>query len=141
LTTRWTARAPITLFQAGLGFVFAGRLLMLEHRGRKSGQRRYVVLEVVAKESRASYLVASGFGRGSQWFQNIVAEPRCGVSVGTRRRVPAQATVLTREEADAVLAAYQRHNPRLWAELRRTITDVTADPHSEIPIVRLSLRE
>jgi hypothetical protein len=40
-------RAPIWLYRHGLGWLFGSRLLMLEHVGRKSGQPRYVVLEVI----------------------------------------------------------------------------------------------
>jgi hypothetical protein len=47
LRTRWLVRAPIWLYRARLGFVFRPQLLMLEHRGRKTGARRYVVLEIV----------------------------------------------------------------------------------------------
>ncbi|HTM84573.1 MAG TPA: nitroreductase family deazaflavin-dependent oxidoreductase, partial [Mycobacterium sp.] len=38
-------RAPIWLYRARLGALLGSRLLMLEHRGRTSGARRYVVLE------------------------------------------------------------------------------------------------
>jgi hypothetical protein len=41
LRTRWLVRAPIWLYRARLGFVFRSQLLMLEHRGRKTGARRY----------------------------------------------------------------------------------------------------
>jgi hypothetical protein len=47
LGVRWFVRAPIWLFRARLGFLAGSRLIMLEHIGRTSGQRRYVVLEVV----------------------------------------------------------------------------------------------
>jgi len=41
LRTRAFVRAPIGLFRAGLGWLFGSRILMLEHRGRRSGSRRY----------------------------------------------------------------------------------------------------
>jgi hypothetical protein len=47
LRVRWIVRAPVWLYRARLGFVFGSRLLMLEHTGRKTGIRRYVVLEAV----------------------------------------------------------------------------------------------
>lgn len=40
LRTRWLVRAPIWLYRARLGAVLGSRLLMLEHTGRTSGQRR-----------------------------------------------------------------------------------------------------
>ena len=62
LRVRWLARAPIGLYRARLGFLLGSRLLMLEHLGRKSGARRYVVLEVVARPRPGTYVVASAFG-------------------------------------------------------------------------------
>ncbi|HLS79672.1 MAG TPA: nitroreductase family deazaflavin-dependent oxidoreductase, partial [Nocardia sp.] len=47
LRTRWFVRAPIWAFRARLGFLFGGRLLLLEHTGRTSGKARYVALETV----------------------------------------------------------------------------------------------
>src|SRR3954462_11665890 len=72
---RWLARAPIGVFRCGLGWLFGGRLVMVEHTGRTAGRRRYVVLEVVEQEPGAVVLV-SGYGRASQWLRNVVVEPR-----------------------------------------------------------------
>ncbi|MGH3626024.1 MAG: hypothetical protein ACRDRL_01055, partial [Sciscionella sp.] len=57
LRVRWFVRAPIWLYRARLGFLFGTRLLMLEHIGRTTGERRYVVLEVVARPTPDSYIV------------------------------------------------------------------------------------
>lgn len=82
LRTKWLVRAPIALFRAGMGFLFGGRMLLLEHIGRTSGEARYVVLEVLTRPSRGEVVIASGFGRKSQWLQNIQANPDCHVSIG-----------------------------------------------------------
>lgn len=140
LTTRWAARLPVPLFRAGFGFVFLGRLLLLEHRGRVSGERRYAVIEAVEHESRDRIVVASGLGPGAQWYQNLRAEPRCGVSVGWRTRVPARAELLDDDEGRAVLDRYAARHPELWAALRRSIVDATGESDPEIPMVRLHLR-
>jgi len=55
LQVRWFVRSPIWLYRARLGFVFGSRLLMLEHVGRTSGHRRYVVLEVIARPAPGRY--------------------------------------------------------------------------------------
>lgn len=47
LHSRRVARAPISLYRVGLGFVFGSRMLMLEHVGRRTGARRYVVLAAI----------------------------------------------------------------------------------------------
>ncbi|MGH3594278.1 MAG: nitroreductase family deazaflavin-dependent oxidoreductase, partial [Pseudonocardiaceae bacterium] len=62
LSNRRLVRAPIWLYRARLGFLFGSRMLLLEHVGRKTGARRYVVLEVVGHPTPGTYVVASGFG-------------------------------------------------------------------------------
>ena len=74
-------RAPIWLYRARLGFLSGSRTLMLEHVGRKSGARRFVVLEVVGHPAPDTYVVASGFGERAQWFRNLIANPQVRVSV------------------------------------------------------------
>lgn len=139
LNTRVVVRAPIALFRCGLGFLFAGRLMMLTHRGRSSGARRYAVLEVVDRPARDVVVIASGFGERAQWYRNLEADPRCLVSVGARSDVPALAVLLPDDESAAALERYAARYPRSWRELRRAITDATGDPRSRIPIVRLDL--
>lgn len=139
LSTRWMVRAPIPLYRHGFGWVFGRRLLLLEHVGRTSGLPRYVVLEVVDREAPDTYVIASGFGRTSQWFQNLLATPQCHVSVGRLRRQPAVARVVDDAERDRMLAEYAARHPRGWARLRDAIVEVTGDPEPDIPLVRLVL--
>jgi deazaflavin-dependent oxidoreductase (nitroreductase family) len=136
--SRRLMRAPIWLYRAGLGFVFGRRLVMLEHVGRTSGEARFVVLEVVTRPSAHDVVVASALGRGAQWFQNLLAEPACHVSIGLRRRVPATADVLKPDDAAAFLADYQAKHPALWKELNAIMTSLHGgDPNFELPLVRL----
>ena len=115
---RWIVRAPVWLYRARLGFVFGSRLLMLEHTGRKTGIRRYVILEAVDHPDPGTYVVAAGFGDRAQWLRNVRASPRVCVYTGSRRPVPATARPLTREETAAALTAYARRHPRAWAALK-----------------------
>ncbi|MDP3208261.1 MAG: nitroreductase family deazaflavin-dependent oxidoreductase [Rhodoglobus sp.] len=141
LRTRWLMRAPIGMFRVGLGFVFGGRLLLLEHVGRTSGEPRYAVVETVSRPSRNIVFVASGFGLRAQWQQNIRANPRCFVSVGRIRRSPATAEVLDDESGSAVLADYAREHPRAWRELHGLMAELAGTKNPIIPIVRLALDE
>ena len=118
LRTRWIVRAPVGLYRARLGFMFGSRLLMLEHTGRKSGIRRYVVLEAVDHPDPHTYIVAAGFGDRAQWLRNVRASPRVRVYTGYHRPVPAIARPLTSEETAAALTAYARRHPRAWAALK-----------------------
>ena len=106
LGNRALMRAPICLYRARLGFLFGSRTLMLEHVGRKSGAKRYVMLEVVGHPAPDTYVVASGFGERSQWFRNLMVNPRTRVSVAGHGPRAATARRLPTGEADAVLADY-----------------------------------
>lgn len=140
LQSRAFVRAPIPLFRVGLGFLLTRRMLMLEHVGRTSGQARYVVLEVVREESPDVLVVASGFGRTSQWFRNVVAEPSCHVSIGFTRRRPAVARVLDSAESEAALADYRQAHPGSWENLSAIITAATGETDPDVPLVRLELQ-
>ena len=86
LRTPWLMRLPIPLYRASLGWMLGTRLVMIEHLGRSSGERRFVVVEVIGLE-RNVVRVASGFGRRSQWYRNIEANGVAYISVGRFRRV------------------------------------------------------
>ena len=118
MRVRWIVRAPVWLYRAWLGFVFGSRLLMLEHTGRKTGIRRYAVLEAIDHPGPGTYIVAAGFGDHAQWLRNVWANPHVRVYTGSRRPVPATARPLTREQAAAALTAYAGRHPRAWAALK-----------------------
>lgn len=118
LRVRWIVRAPIAVYRAHLGFVFGSRLLMLEHTGRKTGARRYVVLEVIDQPRPGRYIVASGFGARAQWFRNVRASPRVRVWVSGRPSKPATARPLDSDETAAALIVYAARHPRAWATLK-----------------------
>ncbi|GAB3229055.1 nitroreductase family deazaflavin-dependent oxidoreductase [Micromonospora halotolerans] len=143
---RWLARAPITLYRHGLGRFLGRRLMMLEHRGRRSGLARYVVLEVVDRAPGVLFL-ASGYGRDSQWFRNVRADPDVRVWNGPDRGVRARATVLTGDEVRRRLESYRQRHRRAAAALGRTLGipelvgagPLPADVDRRLPLVRLDL--
>jgi deazaflavin-dependent oxidoreductase (nitroreductase family) len=143
LANRGLMCAPIWLYRARLGFVFGERLLMLEHAGRKSGAKRYTVLEVVGRPSPDVYVVASGFGSRSQWFRNLMADPYVRVSVAGRGLRDATARRLSSAEADASLAHYIHRHPRSWAKFRNvlehTLGTTIHEENTELPMLALSL--
>jgi deazaflavin-dependent oxidoreductase (nitroreductase family) len=138
LRTRWAVRAPIALFRARLGFLFAGRLLLLEHVGRKSGATRYVVLEVIGRKS-TDVFVASGFGERAQWLRNLRAQPECRVSIGRHHLAPATATVLAEEDARQILSEYAEKHPRAWKRLREAMAELQSTDSPDVPVLRLRL--
>lgn len=143
LRTRWIVRAPVWLYRARLGFVFGSRLLMLEHTGRKTGIRRYVILEAVDRPDPRTYIVAAGFGNRAQWLRNVRATPRVRVYAGSRRPAPATARPLTSEETAVALTSYARRHPRAWAALRPVFENTLGaridSDGTSLPMVALDL--
>lgn len=143
LRSRRLMRAPIWIYKARAGALFGSRLLMLEHIGRKSGEPRYVVLEVVGHSSPDTYVVASGFGRKAQWFRNIEANPRVRVYAGSHAPRPATARVLDQQEADRALATYLSRHRKAWEKMRPALEETLGVPITEtntpLPMVELRL--
>ncbi len=143
LGKRALMRMPIWIYRARLGFLFGSRTLMLEHVGRKSGARRFVVLEVVGHPSPDTYIVASGFGERAQWFRNLMANPEVRVSVAAHGPRAATARRLPAAEADAALAEYVSRHPRAWARfknvLENTLGTAISEHNTPLPMVALRL--
>lgn len=143
LRSRRLVRAPIWIYKARAGAVLGSRLLMLEHIGRKSGARRYVVLEVLDHPAPDRYVVAAGFGDNAQWFRNVRANPRVRVYAGSRAPAAATARVLTQDEADKTLAGYINRHPRAWAGfkgvLEKTLGRPITETNTPLPMVELRL--
>ncbi len=143
LRSRRLMRAPIWIYQVRAGALFGSRILMLEHVGRKSGARRYAVLEVVDHPAPEVYVIASGFGRKAQWFRNIQASPRVRVYVGSHAPRRATARVLDQRETDRMLAAYRSRHSRAWERFRPVLEETLGAPitdtGSPLPMVELRL--
>ena len=104
-------KIPIYLYRAGLGWLLGRRFLLLRHTGRVSGQVRFAVLEIIHSEpDLGTFFVVSGFGKGSDWYQNILKQDQVEIQVG-RRHSSAQASQLDPEAAGKTLLAYYEHNP------------------------------
>lgn len=105
-------RAPICLYRLRLGWLLGSRFLLLTHVGRKSGQARQTVLEVVRHdEKNGAYVVASGWGEKSNWLLNIRQTPQVKITIGLHR-FDAMAIRLSPEEAEQELLDYTRRFPR-----------------------------
>lgn len=143
LRNRWLMRSPIWLYRAGAGAILGSRVLMLEHIGRKSGTRRYVVLEVIDHPTPDTYVVASGFGRHAQWFRNIEANPNVRVWAASRTPSRATAHVLAQNEADRTLATYRSQRPKAWEKFKPILEDTLGQPitdtNTPLPMVGLRL--
>lgn len=114
--------APNRLYDAGLGRVLGTRFLRLTHTGRRSGREYRVVLEVVDHDrDSGAVTVVSGFGGGADWFRNVTAGTPAWVDLGRGARA-ADHEVLGADEAEQVLAAYERRNRLATPVLRRALS-------------------
>ena len=104
-------RAPIWFYRLGLGGLFGQRMLLLNHVGRKSGQMRQNVLEVVRHDEKSnSYIVASGFGEQADWYKNITVHPQVTIQIGNKH-ITALAERLPVEQATDEMLDYNHRHP------------------------------
>lgn len=108
---------PIGLYRLGLGGLLGKRFVCLTHTGRKSGQPRQTVLEVVRYEAESgACVVAAGFGKGSDWVRNVTRDPHVVFTVG-RLGKNGLAEKLDGQTAGCELLNYARNHPLAWREL------------------------
>ncbi|MGH2879259.1 MAG: nitroreductase family deazaflavin-dependent oxidoreductase, partial [Solirubrobacteraceae bacterium] len=121
---KWLLRAPVALYSAHAGWLLGHRFLLLAHRGRLTGRVYRTVLEVVAwDEVTREVVVMSGFGRGSQWYRNVLATDPIEVRIARLRFAP-RVRQLDAEEAARVLAGYEQRNRIAASFLRRVLSKV-----------------
>lgn len=114
---RFGLRLPIWLYRMKLDWILGNRFLMLTHTGRKSGQARQVVIEVVRHDKKADTLyVVSGWGEKSDWYQNICKSPHVTIHIGGRK-FQAVAEFIPLVQAIEIIEAYARKHPVAFSEL------------------------
>lgn len=124
---RLAFRAPIFVYRMGLGWIFGGRLLLLNHIGRVSGKQRQTVLEVVAHDSADdSYVVASGWGPTAAWYRNIVRTPEVVIGVG-KRTILVTAVPLSEEEGAEIFTRYATRHRMLAKHLLPRLMGFSVD--------------
>ena len=138
LRTRWLMRVPIALYRMGLGWLFGTRLAMIEHLGRSTSRRRFVVVECLDHASPGLIRIASGFGTSAQWYLNLVTNGVAFVSIGSRRRVPATPRMLTRPESAARLERYAEAHPKAWRRVHGAMVAAHGG-NPEIRVVELTM--
>lgn len=122
-------RAPVHLYHWHLGWLFGHRCLMLSHTGRRTGIRRYTVLEVVEyRKEVPEVVVANGFGPDCDWVRNIQANPNEEVSVGFQH-FPASHRFLEEAEATQVIQDYERRNRFIAPLVRRGFSWLMGRPY------------
>ncbi len=103
-------KAPRLLYNLNLGWIFGHRILVVTHRGRKSGLIHQTPLEVVRYErSTKTSIVISAWGERSDWYRNILKTPALQIQTGRDRYVPEQ-RILSTEETERELEIYVDHH-------------------------------
>lgn len=144
---RAIVRAPIALYRLGLGGLLGRRFMLLEHRGRRSGKVRQVVLETLSVSGEVIHVV-SGYGKESQWLRNLRADPRVRVTCGWAQPRVARAQILPPGQAVVVLEAYRRRHPMAARALALALglaqlaqdEPLPLELGEQLPVVRLVTR-
>lgn len=114
-------RLPIHLYNLNLGWLMGRRVLLLTHRGRRSGLVRRTPLEAIRHDPvTGQTIVVSAWGGKADWYRNIEASPALEVRIGRERYVPEQ-RFLSPDEAYAEISDYERDHPLLARILPRWI--------------------
>ncbi|HSG41609.1 MAG TPA: nitroreductase family deazaflavin-dependent oxidoreductase [Anaerolineales bacterium] len=110
-------RAPIFLYRINFGWLLGSRFLLLSHTGRKSGLPRHVVIEVVSHDKKnGEYYIAAAWRKKSDWYLNILKNPRVKVQVGNRQ-FEAEANQKSEKEAEDIFWDYAQKHPVALREL------------------------
>ncbi len=143
---RFGLRLPIILYRLHLGWLLGGRFVLLNHIGRKSGQPRQTVVEVVGHDPASdTYYIVSGWGYKAQWYQNLMGTPEITIQVGSRR-LDVKAETLSPDDGVKILLDYQQKHPLAAKELSRvlginlaegTAAELRAAIEKSLPVVAL----
>jgi deazaflavin-dependent oxidoreductase (nitroreductase family) len=113
----WLLRLPVGLYRAHLGFLLGERFLMLSHTGRKTGRLHRSVIEIVDHDKASdTYYAVSGWGEKSNWYRNIMANPRVTVQV-KNRIFQSDAQRVSPDVGAQVLVDYARKHPFALREI------------------------
>ncbi|MWA15239.1 nitroreductase family deazaflavin-dependent oxidoreductase [Streptomyces sp. BA2] len=131
--TGWVA-AQARLYEESGGTKGAGvqgvPCLLLDYRGRRTGQLRRTVL-IYGRDGDDYLIVASNGGADEHplWYRNLVDEPGVRLRVGAEERFAARAETLSAED-----------KARVWpslVELFPLYADYQAKTDRDIPVMRL----
>ena len=78
---KWLFKVPVFFYRIGLP-LFGDFILLLSHRGRKSGKLRHTPLEYRHEASTGDRIIMAGWGGNTDWRRNIEAEPQVTVQAG-----------------------------------------------------------
>jgi deazaflavin-dependent oxidoreductase (nitroreductase family) len=113
---KWLFKIPILFYRLGLS-PFGDFILLLDHRGRKSGKLRHTPLEYRREAGTGDRIIMAGWGGKTDWRYNLESDPHVDVQAG-RERYPALAEHLTDAEVAIFLTGAMQLNPasaKIWS--------------------------
>jgi deazaflavin-dependent oxidoreductase (nitroreductase family) len=122
---RFVFRLPPLLYRGPMAsFLFSRCVIRLTTIGRKSGLPRTICVSSMPLES--GYVIFSGFGIESNWYQNLLANPNVTIQVG-------------RQQMEAVASVVQDPERRYHLMLRMRDRSASCGPPTWIrPLLRLT---
>ncbi|MEA1903285.1 MAG: nitroreductase family deazaflavin-dependent oxidoreductase [Actinomycetota bacterium] len=122
------------------------RFLMISHRGRKSGNLFFTVLEVAGRRpENREWIVTSGWGPKADWYRNLKAGTFEAVWIGSHRH-DATVRFLEAEEAGQVMGEYETAHPKTAQALYKAMgvsydgtDDGRVEMMNQIPMVALAV--
>jgi deazaflavin-dependent oxidoreductase (nitroreductase family) len=96
---------------AGWEYLLGLEWMLLITTGRKSGKKRYTMVDVLLYDpEKDTYVIEVGFGKSSDWYRNIRAHPVFEAQV-RRRRFKAAAEELPPDQTGDAMVNFVRRRP------------------------------
>lgn len=146
---RSISRFPISLYRLGWGGALGWLpMLVLTTKGRQSGDPRHVMVEF--RRHGSKYYVFSGWGERTDWYRNLLQNPRVTIQHGARVFAADAQPVEDKAEALRALYLFTRNSPlyelvfagmssaqaadlNTLAEVAQEFTLVRLEPNDESP--------
>ena len=106
------------LWRYRLGWLAGHSLLVLTHRGRRTGRQHRSVLYVQRYDRQTHEATVVSVWGESQWLRNIRAHPAMGVEIGLQRYVPEQQFLSTDEIFEIEKRFRRRHRIVAWGQAK-----------------------
>ena len=132
--TKYFFKIPV--YFARIGFfgwekIFGLDWMLLITTGRKSGRKRYSMVDILLYERETdTYYIEVGFGKKSDWYQNIQTNPIFEAHV-YRRKFTAKAEELSVENAADMMVNFVRRRP-LYSKSVMKVVGITINSESEL---------
>ena len=96
----------------GWGWLLGHTFLLLDHAGRKTGQRHSTAAMVLSYDPETQEaVICSAWGQDTDWIRNIRVRPALQVQIGRESFAPEQ-RFLSADESFAVAVEFRRQHPR-----------------------------